>query len=832
MDDFTQIRQVAQYPQVTSGLPDDLLLLQRYGLGGPYVSIEVADFLNTALRNAPGSGIGLTYSSEITWSAQWPPGQSGAPAPYRLSAGATGRPGFAFNAPAWFDNGDVTVRGSVHALGVYSGGFPVATIAYVTDKLAWWGEHSVHSFNGRHGEVCLQRDDILHAGGVSALDARMQGTCLAPTFWNATDASDIIATDAFVQKAISTALDTFLPPPSTQFVSIKDFGAKGDGVTNDTAAFLAFNAWAVTQTTGVYLLIPPGHYAGLLPTLVGATQPRGGADFYRGISDLTISAYGATLDNIYRLGPLMVSQTIPETTSARLNAVPLGATSVTLQNVADAAHFAVGNWVMVSSLEMQGQQGFPPNWYYFDYAQISAIAGTTVTFTHPLFFSHKSTYPQTVLPANVPTVGFDCGGPASMFLLLQDWNQSVKIMGMTVLGTGGYQAGFTAKRFELVDCYFPGTAGAMVSNCMEAIFQRCDMGPTFQPDKLNSLIRMDNCQIPRLHLTSSSNDKFWLDGCNISTIDAGIMKSTRITNSNIENFQITSCAFGAVQSLRLGTCQIGPVTFVITAQSILLSLLTFTNGTFSMPLTQTVTNLQNVYRFAIPGSKCFFGATGNSTFNYGNPFIITAVYQDTTNVYFDTTLTALPTYTGGPGGPNSLVQHPCPRLTATHITGSEMAIQLGKAPPGLPIYSYAHKVYGGDLTNAVASIIPIRQWGTFVSLKVNVIRADTGANVTLMLNVLGQFGVWVANTSNAISQYNPRVDLKTAGLRTVTPAAVTGSAGADVLGAAPGTIWFIQNGIWPLLSLSITGDAPAQMPIVEIELITDQGITTLEYNAL
>lgn len=210
MDDFVQVRQVSQYPSVSSGLPDDTMLLQRYGLGGPYVSIEVADFLATALKNAPGSGIGLTYGSEIAWSQNWPPGQGGAPAPYVLTAGVPGRPGFAFNAPAWFDGGDVTVRGAVHAAALYSGGFPVATIAYVTERMTYWSEHSVHSFNDRHGAVCLSRDDILRAGGVAALDARMQGTCLAPTFWNPSDGSDIVATNSFVQAAISVGMEEWI----------------------------------------------------------------------------------------------------------------------------------------------------------------------------------------------------------------------------------------------------------------------------------------------------------------------------------------------------------------------------------------------------------------------------------------------------------------------------------------------------------------------------------------------------------------------------------------------------------------------------------------------
>jgi polygalacturonase len=46
-------------------------------------------------------------------------------------------------------------------------------------------------------------------------------------------------------------------------VSLKDFGAVGDGATDNAAALLAFGTWAKAESAagrGVYLQVPPGYY--------------------------------------------------------------------------------------------------------------------------------------------------------------------------------------------------------------------------------------------------------------------------------------------------------------------------------------------------------------------------------------------------------------------------------------------------------------------------------------------------------------------------------------------------------------------------------------------
>jgi hypothetical protein len=241
VDDFTmsrQVRQIAQFPAVPGALPDDLVLLQRYGLGGPYISLSVASLLATGLTNAPDSPLGLTYGSPISWNRNWPVGQPGGGPAYELTAGSAGRPGFDFSAPIWIE-GDVTALGAVNGTAVYSGGFLVATVNYVT-------ENTVASFMGRTGPVWLTPQDIAHGGGVTALDARMQGTCLAPTQWNPQQSDDTIATCAFVQNALCAFFEFWLNLQNP----VLSFNGRGGNVALAPADVAAVNTFPTVQPAG------------------------------------------------------------------------------------------------------------------------------------------------------------------------------------------------------------------------------------------------------------------------------------------------------------------------------------------------------------------------------------------------------------------------------------------------------------------------------------------------------------------------------------------------------------------------------------------------------
>jgi hypothetical protein len=199
--------------------------------------MTVANVLATALTNSPDSSLGLTYGSNISWTRNWPVGQPNGGPTYNLTAGGAGRPGFDFNAPVWVEGG-VTALGAITGSAIYSGGFAVATVNYVT-------ENTCASFNGRVGHVGLTTSDILLAGGVAAFDARMQGTCLAPTQWDPAQADDTIATTAFVQRAIAAFLEDWITTQNP----VLTFNGRGGSVTLIPADVAAAAAVPTVQPT-------------------------------------------------------------------------------------------------------------------------------------------------------------------------------------------------------------------------------------------------------------------------------------------------------------------------------------------------------------------------------------------------------------------------------------------------------------------------------------------------------------------------------------------------------------------------------------------------------
>ncbi len=164
-DDFVlNVRQILQYPNPTPGIVQgtDALLLQRGGLGGPYVSAQIKDALLTALGGISWDG----NRSYLTWFG--------------------GR--FYFNQPV--------VAPEFDAEAMFINGDPVATHSWVT-------ANEVTSFNFRSGAVQLLIEDIKRAGGAPVLNPHLLGWCTATTPLDLTLTDDTIATTRWVSCAFS-----------------------------------------------------------------------------------------------------------------------------------------------------------------------------------------------------------------------------------------------------------------------------------------------------------------------------------------------------------------------------------------------------------------------------------------------------------------------------------------------------------------------------------------------------------------------------------------------------------------------------------------------------
>ena len=106
-------------------------------------------------------------------------------------------------------------------------------------------------------------------------------------------------------------------------------------------------------------------------------------------------------------------------------------------------------------------------------------------------------------------------------------------------------------------------------------------------------------------------------------------------------------------------------------------------------------------------------------------------------------------------------------------------------------------------------------------LTINVVKAYTG--------VSGTFNVTLTNTgfdaTLTASAFSEVVNLKTAGVRTVTTTATTGGVSGDTLAAYAN---WLSGTITVLFNTDISGEALSKAPVFEITIQTDQGITAFD----
>lgn len=579
-----------------------------------------------------------------------------------------------------------------------------------------------------------------------------------------------------------------------------DFGAIGDGVTSDKAAFLAFNAWAVQQTRAVQLIMPPGDYIAEY-----------GTRFCLGIKSLVIEGYGASLDYGWMGGwGYKGGYQIGNNSSARIETVAAGAVSILLKNPADASKFAAGSWISVTALDLQGY-GAPPNHHYNEFAQIAAIDAVAgvVTLTRPLRNSYKSTYPLYFAGDDYHP---DCGGPATIYSLDPSWDTEVKVAGLHFPQFDQVYA--PGRRIEYVDCHFDG-AGPVPTVNKEFLCRR-SAAPIgiIEIDKACEFVEFDHFRVSTIKCQSTSIERLVLNGCHLSNKLLGTVKHTVVRDSDIGELTIGCQGYGASETLLVENSRVGKVTPQFNSDAI--SDFELSHGSLRN------LNVPGPVRWAVPGSKGFLQTT--SQLNYGLPFVITNVRRDGNgDTVIDTTLPdALPAMPTNAGAVVKFCSHPMPRITVRNSVGCQDIVDLSNAPDDRPLFSYARRLYFGNIGYADQ----FKVQGSLVRLRVNVIRAYTGTRASLNFNFLEQAGAITLDLpGNVYDHWNPWVNLKIAGERLIVVGASTGLQTDDNIKVI-GNKWF-AGGLGPFLGPDIGTEAPDTWPIVEIEIETDQGITAV-----
>lgn len=595
------------------------------------------------------------------------------------------------------------------------------------------------------------------------------------------------------------------PPGFLNFVT--DFGGVPDGVTSNVAAMAAFNAYGAAQTNTVNLYIPPGSYA-------GNVNP------FDGIKNCVISGYGATWLDDFWIGPAGIGLGsgiwVDDQHSPRIQTVSAGSTTATLIDKTKVSLFSVNQWVLVSALDLMGI-GFPMNLYYNEYIQINSINASTgvLTFKTSLVNSYKSTYPSYFPHGNPFSSPVDYGGPATIYSLQSVWDIDLTISGMRF--GAGYQGRFDGRSITLVDCTFTHFNPAP-SVLKTGLLQGCIFSTVFnqiEVDKLIETVTFKNCQNSVLALQSTSVNTLVVDGCTFQSITGGARHNI-ISNSTTGLLQF-GAAFGRIETIELENNNIGSLDYFIQHNA-------FTDFSLSSG-TLSIAKTAGPVLWAVPGQKCF--VFEGALTNYGGPFDVTDVREDGVNTLVDTTLgnsfPVIPS-SGVISAATKIGTNGASVVTASGCTGSADAIDLNHLT-NAPVFSYNQRSYQGNWNGHGLSATDTQVcWGNLVRITINVSQAYTGSSAAQCRLTFGGTGLDLFDpTTFALIKYAPVVDLKTAGIRIITPGSVIGAVGADNI-AIPLAYWFWKNQAGATLIDDTNGDPASQQPIVKVTIETNQHI--------
>lgn len=239
---------------------------------------------------------------------------------------------------------------------------------------------------------------------------------------------------------------------------------------------------------------------------------------------------------------------------------------------------------------------------------------------------------------------------------------------------------------------------------------------------------------------------------------------------------------------------------------------TWTGGGF-------IYNTAEQERWAVPGTNFF--TTGQWSASSG-AYQVTGVTQSGGFINIATTVpSGFPTVPLSSGIANLQVQGP--KWTCTNCSGTAQMVDFSGAPPNIPIFSYSRRSFDNNTPLTSWNV-----WGKVTSIKINVTTAYAGAAVpgTFRVNLPEETVVPAGTTTF----WNPLINLKQVGLRTITPAGVTcDTGGGPVGGACSGDSALTL----PDPAAMFAGTVEQQMPngtptdspwAMTVEFIMDQGV--------
>lgn len=334
------------------------------------------------------------------------------------------------------------------------------------------------------------------------------------------------------------------PAGAPRVFNVRAFGARGDGVADDSAAFRAMHAEmrrlqaaddaALAEDprrlpVEFVIELPPGHYRYIWNRWTW------------GLRRVTVFGYGALIQCLHE-GPFSVDQAplisnrehywtwdsfgpafggpaaIPEDYGCRICTARPGDQAVVLLAPAKNGTFRPGAWVMVQSYAQQ-QYGYPPNMRYFERAQVVAVDGAVIRLDRPLVHLHKEDWPEDASSATAlgraRIVAID--RPDCPFALSQ------RFFGLTTLSNPNHAVAPSWSRTTQETLSLVGTLEAVVRDCNLIALGITQVGTArieastiayAEPDKLIDRLSFADCRITSLQQCTGVN-RLTLRGCTI-----------------------------------------------------------------------------------------------------------------------------------------------------------------------------------------------------------------------------------------------------------------------------------------------------------------------------
>ncbi len=310
-----------------------------------------------------------------------------------------------------------------------------------------------------------------------------------------------------------------------QDFSIRDFGAVGNGKTDDTAAFRAMHRklTAVQRRlpqSRLVIHLPPGHYRySWNQWLWGLRHVRvvGERALLQCISDSPwdVAKFALTTNRDPLEGPANSDSAGGNRRNFGylIDSAAAGTWTVELLNRTDRKRFAPGRYVCVLSFDQQFG-GYPPNCRHFEYAVVQEVSAGSITLDRPLQFDHSRTNFED--PAVSESIG-------RARIVPVDWPEHPLAVHQEISGiaieANPHARDYFANVFQAIGFRELRIKDCSLINLTVSLGERCEIVNSdvefAEPDKLASQVEFRNCHIGRISQATGVH-RLTLDSCRLA----------------------------------------------------------------------------------------------------------------------------------------------------------------------------------------------------------------------------------------------------------------------------------------------------------------------------